>query len=509
MKTEKYVDPFSESSIELALQFDKATLNKNPSELRKLIDQANTLIPNQNIASQAHLFYSIGTAYGGIAQIESNRDESLLKNQLYYFRKSILLIEQEEFDKEQYSPYVMGLKLNLYTNFGNTLDHCGRKIAAIGQYKKALLIHDNFGMALGNLGMAYRHYGMLVCDPVHRDYFHHFAYTLLNQAIESEDPNTHSEAKQYFSAALRSYDSEYVEKMLAVPLNITPYDYPDEDELTYRKWALDNNLFLNPLNDLPVYELCFAADVLHLPKMRVKIDDKLVFHGMFNQLKQEYIFARYQYYCGQQVNNKVHFADKDTYLLNFADYPQYSLRIEMIKSSFKTLYSLLDKVAFFMNYYFELGIKERDISFHSIWYTKKSGKYGYKYNNFLNPKMNFALASIYWISKDFYEELLDSPNPHAMRIREIRNSLEHKYVKITWGLFRERGSGEIDDLALYISEVELSNETLKLLKLIREVIICLALAVGIEEDNRSGKLSNSNVIAPTVTLMEYDDDWKI
>ncbi len=38
-----------------------------------------------------------------------------------------------------------------------------------------------------------------------------------------------------------------------------------------------------------------------------------------------------------------------------------------------------------------------------IVYGKKerAGKNGYKYKNILNPNENFALASIYWISKDF------------------------------------------------------------------------------------------------------------
>lgn len=362
-------------------------------------------------------------------------------------------------------------------------------------------------MALGNLGMAYRHYGMLVSDPAHRDYFHHFAYHLLNQAIKSDDPNTHKQAKKYFNRTIGGYDKEYIEYVLSVPLDIPQYSYCNQDELQYRQWALENDLFLNPLNDLPIFEFCFAADVLQLPDMIARIDDKPIFHGMFNQFKQEYIFARYQYYCSLQEPEVVHFADKDTHVLNFADYPQYSIRIEMLKSAFKTLYSLLDKVAYFMNSYFKLGIKERDVSFHSIWNSEKRGKSGYKYENTLNPNDNFSLASIYWISKDFYEKFMDSPNPQAQRIRNIRNALEHKYVKVIWGLSPDRTTGDIDDLAFYVPEVELSTETFKLLKLIREIIICLSLAVGIEEKNRNHELDSSKVVMP-ITLMDYDDEWK-
>ena len=49
-------------------------------------------------------------------------------------------------------------------------------------------------MALGNLGMAYRHYAMMVSDPVHRDYMNHFAYFFLCQAVNSNDKIFHINA---------------------------------------------------------------------------------------------------------------------------------------------------------------------------------------------------------------------------------------------------------------------------------------------------------------------------
>ena len=136
------------------------------------------IIDTEDTASQAQLYYSIGTVYGDIARLEKSSDESYIEKQLFYFRKSIELINADELSDEKYSPYINGFKLSLYTNYGNAFDHCGRKIAAIEQYQKALKIDGGFGMALGNLGMAYRHYAMMVSDPVHRDYMNHFAYFL-------------------------------------------------------------------------------------------------------------------------------------------------------------------------------------------------------------------------------------------------------------------------------------------------------------------------------------------
>ena len=102
-----------------------------------------------------------------------------------------------------------------------------------------------------------------------------------------------------------------------------------------------------------------------------------------------------------------------------------------------------------MNSYFDLGIKERDISFSSIWKSEKTGNNSYNYNNTLNPNDNYALASLYWINKDFYMPLINSPNPQAKRIKDMRNAFEHKYVKIFWlDLEANEESDRIDESEL-------------------------------------------------------------
>lgn len=505
---DQWIDPFSDAVKAISLKFDESTINQEAERIEELLIAAEILLKTENPASQAQLYYSIGTVYSDFSKLKGIADEDSVKKQLYCFRKSIELIESDEYNKDEYRPYILGFKENLYTNYGNILDRCGRKIAAIDQYKKALNLHSSFGMALGNLGMAYHHYGMLEYDPAHRDYFHHFAYSLLNKALQSNDPNTYAEAKESFKSTIDGYHPEYVEKVLKPGLDIPQYTYDNSDELEYRQWALDSGLFLNTLNDLPVSEFCFAADVIQLPNMLAKIVDKPIFHGMFNQIKQEYVYARYLYYGTLQSNDEPHFADKDTYLLNFADYPQYSIRIEQLKSSFKTLYGLFDKIAYFINSYFKLGIKEKDVSFRSIWWNEfGKGKNKYTYQNILDPDSNFALSSLYWISRDFFDRYEDSPNPNLKRLSDIRNALEHKYVKIVWGLFSDRTDGEIDDLVLYISESELYEITLQLLKIVREAILCLSLCVNIKETTKKEKLDSKEVILP-LNLMSYDDEWK-
>lgn len=503
----QYTDPFSKHVRELSAKFDLATTNKDTQKIKELFIVAENSLDGENSSSQAMLYYSLGTAYDNYAKITGNRNEAALKKILYYFRKSIKLIELYEYD-DKCAPYLLGLKELLYTNYANVLDYCGRKIAAIEQYKKALSIHRKFGMALGNLGLVYQHYGILEYDDNHKDLFHYFAYHYLNNAIHSNDPNTFDTAKKGFKKAMGMYMPEYVEKVLTQELSFEQYVYDNPEELAYRKWCLHNNLFLNTLNDLPVAELSFAADVIQLPDMIARKDDKPIFHGMFSQLKQEYIYARYIYYSTLNSDCAPHFADKETYITAYIDYAQFSIRLERLKTAFKTLYGMFDKIAFFLEHYFDLGIKERDISFRSIWQNSAGyGKKKYKYKNTLDSNKNFALSSLYWISKDFFEKFEDSPNPELERIRNIRNSLEHKYVKITDDFFENQVEGRGDGLALYISEGELYDATFMLLKILREAIICLSLCVNIAEKPKKEAIKDK-IILP-IHLINYEDDWKI
>jgi len=379
-------------------------------------------------------------------------------------------------------------------------------ILAIEQYKKVLTIYPKFGMVTGNYGMTLQYYADLMFDQTHKTLLHEAAILMLNNAINATDLGTYDEAKQNFKKYLELYAEDSIARALttSIPLNEPKYD--DKEELKYRNWVLDKSLFLNPLGDLPYQHIAFATDILQLPDILVKLGSKPVFHGLLNQLKQEFIFARYQYYCGLQDSEKTHFADKDTFLLQFEDYPQYSIRIEQIKSAFKTLYSLLDKIAFFINAYFDLGIKDQDVSFFNIWKSEKPGRGGYKFKTTLRPDDNYGIGALYWIGKDFHESFLDSPNPQARRIKDIRNALEHRYSKIYWDSFDGRASGEVDDLAIYISEGELIDETMRLLRLIREAIISLVIAVRIEEDNRKTEAGDQPVVG--ITLLPFDDEWK-
>lgn len=232
--SEYHINPFSKDAIGIAARFDAATDKKDLAELRNLIAEAQILAESESLPSQAYLFYSIGTVFSDFYKIEDSDREKAIEKQIYFFRKSIKLLEQEECADPRYEPYVLGLKQVLYTNYGNALDSYGRTIAAIEQYKKVVATNKDFGMALGNLGRVYQHYGWLEYDEGHRDIIHHFAYQYLKMALESEDSSTHSAAKKAFKAAIERYNPEYVKKVLIPDLKLKQFTYEDAEEYLYR-----------------------------------------------------------------------------------------------------------------------------------------------------------------------------------------------------------------------------------------------------------------------------------
>ena len=78
----KYTDPFSDIAKELSVKFDYATINKDVQKLEELIGEAENILFEENPASQAMIYYSLGTAYDDFAKLTRNRNENAL--QKYY-----------------------------------------------------------------------------------------------------------------------------------------------------------------------------------------------------------------------------------------------------------------------------------------------------------------------------------------------------------------------------------------------------------------------------------------
>jgi hypothetical protein len=403
----------------------------------------------------------------------------------------------------------------IQTNLANQLNTAGRVVDAVEEWNNALAANSKFAMALGNRGYGWFNYSRAHYDPGHKHVFLYRAHQSLSAALakDADWGSAPPRAREFFTELREEIDKRIDIENLRETVRLDGHGLGrSQKERAYRRWCLDNCLFLNPLNDLGAYSIA-AQDVLSLPSYNTPINEGPTLIGFFNQLKQEFASSRWQLYEGT-LGDTPHFSDRNVKLLNTMDYPSYSLSTEKVKLAFRSAYSLLDKIAFFLNDYLGLTIPLRDVSFPSIWFEKRG-------TTTLRPAFqksrNWPLRGLYWLAMDFVDkEFRVSTAPDARDFYEIRNHLEHRYLKVhefsppkpTYGL--QPDGYRYDRLAHSIGRRELNAKTLRLFKLTRAALIYMCLAMKEEERQRSERKPNEpDKFGPMPMLLDtWDDQWK-
>lgn len=428
--------------------------------------------------------------------------------------------EQPELQREIFclrkalnSPAFEGLhpirRCEIFTNLGNQLNTVGRFVDALEYWARAISLMPDFWMAQGNRGCGRLSYARALYDTGHRNAFVVFAQEDLTAASVADPARNHlgsTAARAQFAAELKALPSaaDVQEWMTSVQLD----GYPMGDsaqEREYRSWCLHRRLFLNPLNDLGAHSIA-ARDILTLPSFVTDLDEPPVLIGFFNQMKQEFVSARWFYYEATS-GAEPHFSDRGVLLHNTLDYPAYSLAVEKLRAAYRVAYSLFDKAAYFLNEYLKLGIPQKAVSFSAVW--KEKGVIRPQFES----SENWPFRGLYWLSKDLFDkDGKDLIEPDARALHEVRNHLEHKYLKVHDMLLDPPPSQNpasslfVDTLAYSIRRTDLEEKTLRLLKLARAALIYLSLGMHREEQRRAGGRPEG-LIAPMV-LDTWEDDWK-
>lgn len=474
--------------------------------LRHLTELAKTIVIERTPATdQVLLDFYLGNAWNGLKMLRSPDPGGTWE------------WEQEELEEEYIclrrairAPGFQGLprlrQCQITTNLANCHNTTGRFVEAVGVWDDALGIAPDFGMALGNRAVGFWTYAKAVYDDGH-------GVVLARRAWRDLDPDTLTNvepgADQYFEQTRRDIETALPLSVLEFKTEMDGYSLGDcDDEQEYRAWCLKERLFLSPLNDLGAYAIA-ARDVLNSPSIVAPLDQGPRFHGFFNQIKQEYCSARWLVFESLRADTP-HFADRDVLLFNTLDYPSYSLATEKAKLAFRALYALFDKMAFLLNAYLALGIPERRVSFRGLWYKGQSRANGLR-DEFVK-RNNWPLRGLFWVGKDLFEdrsEFRASIEPDSERLSEIRNHLEHKYVK----LHQDPWCGPdedplfVDDLALSIGRDEFNRMTMRLSRLVRAAFTYLSLGVHSEERLRAAARPRG-AITPPMHLGLWEDDWK-
>lgn len=381
------------------------------------------------------------------------------------------------------------------TNLANTLLGVSRYVDALEEFERACTLAGDDGMAAVNRGATRWAYARSVPDEEDARFLcHHAVESLQHGLARSLDDDR---ARAHFAAMLVA-----IRKALGSwrpPDQARPGSFQD-GEREYRAWALRERLFLNPLNDLGELPLA-ARDTLSLMSLTTAVDEQPVLFGFVNAIKQEYVSARFMLYRGT-TRSGVHYSDRDVTIVNTLDYPSHRLGTEEVKSALRCAYSILDKIAVFVNAYFGLAQELGNVHFRNVWYEKKRT---------LHPRLlstqNESLRGLFWISKDVFDgDGLAVLDPDARALDALRNFLEHRHVQVV-------DQGEDDDFAVRlktefsatVTRRSLERRALRLLKIVRASIINLVCAVAAEERQRSARRKDR---APTMPLRHLEDDWK-
>lgn len=433
-------------------------------------------------------YYNLANGYYSLFSVELRENlntacfrSTELDKAKFYFKK---VLEYELQDK--------GNTTNTLVNLGNCFDHLGRTYDALECYEKALELEPEHGMALGNRGIALCFYSDLASE--HREIILLEAYDSLSRALKS---GVHIEAKKAFKDYLERIvpGGKILEKSLEYPGFEIRAKHDFEKYLV--EFCLENRLYLSLCS---FCQKCAASigDSATIEKMIVGIDRTregkypednpfLSLSAYLNQIKQDYITARFLLILSRYKGLDLDFVDRKVRIVNTLDYRMYNIYIELMKASFKSFYDILDKIACFINDYCKLQMKPDKVSFCGIWYASRKNK---EIREEIKNTGNLSLNALFDISKDIESGPYES-------LRRTRNAFTHRFVSIR--MFQDKEDEE------NMTEDTLFRRTLELAQLVRNAIMYLLHFVDIEENKKEERVQG---VLPSLFAQELPDRLK-
>jgi hypothetical protein len=457
----------------------------------------------------AQLYFFAANCHASIRAIlgENNSwawENGNLEKEIYYLRLSLLECNVTSFEDD-----LSDLRFRVRTNLANALNHIGRFIEAVEIWDSVLELHHQYSMAIGNRGYCLSWYARYLYDTGHQPIFLNKSYREIKKALELgvEEHATRGMLEWLkHLGTLGNWDEFQIE----------PKDESrgrSKLERTYRTWCINNRLFLNPLNDIWKKDIV-ANDVLTFPSIVLPIAQSSPsppeVYGIYNQLKQEYVSARYVLFDAiEESGRSIHFSDKRVKLYDMLDYRHYRLWIEKLKMAFLSTYAIFDKIAYLINEYWKLEIPVQEIKFNTVWF--KAAKQKKALLDIFNVSDNWPLKGLFWLSKDLYfKQSVSQPiEPDARHLNHIRNHIAHKYLKVYDNILVDTEAWRNNyghELSYPISDMELKNQSLKLMKLVRSALIYISLAVHAAESKAKEKLSDG--LIAEMHLYEVDDSYR-
>ncbi len=430
------------------------------------------------------IYYNLGNGYSNLFKLikRNNKFYGIFSNS--ELDKSLKFYRLSEQSK-QIDKYCT---VQNYVNLGNTLDMMGRHIEAINYYNKALSINKNFGMALGNKGIALKYYSRITGDnwPI----YYREAYNLLKEAIKKQ---VNIEAENTFLKHIKNIEENIDIKKIKTEQKKIDIKTSNDFEEFLERYCIKNNLYLNICS---VCQKCSKSisDNIIIRKMIVPINDDennmeddlfLRLSSFMNEIKENYVGARYLLVRARYKKDNINYVDKKVKIINTLDYTIQNIYVQLLKFAFKNMYDILDKLSIFLNEYLNLEKNENHVSFNNMWFKKKD------INKKIIETRNYNLNAL-------YKTYIDIKDGRYEELKQIRHALTHRYLNIK--MFGENNSKKD------MTEEYLVDKTIEVCRLVRNCIIYLISFVD-EEENKKEKASRNTPLVP-LYVEEVPDDLK-
>ena len=492
---------------DLALRIDAASDHGDTTTLERLeIECAGLLGPAGPPDALLHYFCS--NVQDGLQSALNSRDwawrQPYREKQILYLRKA-----RDAFSSATLAPSRLA---QIVTNLANQMNTLGRPVEALRLYDIVLRTKPRFAMALANRGLVRFGFARMVYDDGHRAVLAAHACRDLERIVDPdlEWDSAPANIVDLINAKVAEIRATVDVDTVLARTELDGWPLGEGDAKTYRLRMLDRRLFLNPLVMLGPHSIA-AGDPLHLPSHVFTQGTVPPLLGWYNQMKQEFVGARLLYHEAieaEPLDDRLpHFADDGVCLYDTLDYPAFSIGTERLRLAFRTAYGLLDKVAGFVNTYFDLGHNPNQVDLRGVWYADPRKRRAL--HSKIADRPNLALRGLYWLSFDIVgkaREVTNGPDdalaPEAAHLNALRNALEHRCLVLTTEKFGVRDGDSIERESI----TAFRHNTERMLELVHEALILLSLAMHEEEmRKRQGRIDDALVFE--TVLPDYRRDW--
>lgn len=413
-----------------------------------------------------------------------------------------LLLNRTKIDRE--------LLKKIMANYGNSLDHAGRTIEAIDQYKDCLRTFPDHAVAMANCGIATRYLIDIAESHAMRNLYE--AWFLLSTACK-DDAEILSlasvSALDHFKAHLVDLESKInfaLDNGLDDLKNWADHRLEEHGHPKAPSWLakINDDRLLLTLNQNPLNSTEECVDDLFFHNLITDIDDSgtqrfLKLANTTNNIKEDFATARYLFYQSDE-NEELAKRGSITHYADGLDYADFGLAAGIRKASFRLSADCLDKISVLLNEYYELGHEETRVNFNNFWFINRNPEAD------VHPVLESAIESNPFISalrnlqQDWFLQVFPGP------LKSVRDAATHRRLVLYW--MKPSGNTEKNEPSWDYDDFRAITFTL--LRLVKAAIIYSVSAITIEDANKDAQSRKAAPMifrfGPGLSEQYYADD---